>query len=120
MANLVLFDLDLEEDLRKIYQDAKDTIAYLEDIVKSIETRVLDGEHIRGLKIVTGRKTRFITDEGFIYLAKILGKDKVYELVEKPITLTKLEALIGEKETAKLEGLGYIQNKFASNKVVVE
>ena len=50
MASLVLFDLDLELDLASVYQNAKDTIEYLEDLIKSIDNRVLGGEEIAGFE----------------------------------------------------------------------
>lgn len=120
MAILVLFDLDLEDDLKKVYKDAQDTIAYLSDVVKSIENRALNGEEINGLKIVDGRKTRYITEPGFKYLESILGKNVVYETIEKPITLTRLEALLKGDDISQLEVLGYIQFKEASKKVVID
>lgn len=119
MASLVLFDLDLEDNLKEVYQNAKDTIAYLEDVVKSIENRVLDGEEIQGLKVIEPKGNRYITEPGFKYLAKVLGEDVVYETKKTPIGITKLEALIGESEMEELAENGYIANKVGKAKVII-
>lgn len=114
---LVLFDLDLEDDLKKVYKDSQDTIKYLQDLTMSIENRVLDGETLEGFKIVEGKKTRFITEPGFKYLTKALGEEIVYETIKKPITLTKLEAIISRKEVDELFVEGYIAYKESTKKV---
>jgi hypothetical protein len=120
MATLLLIDLDLEEDLAKVYKDSKDTIKYLEDLVKSIDKRVLDGESIRGLRIVDGKKSRFITEPGFKYLEHKLGTNVVYEMIKTPITIGKLEALLPQEDMDALLSFGYISLKESSKKVDVE
>lgn len=120
MASVVLYDLDLEDDLSKVYQEAQDTIAYLQDLVKSISDRVLGGEEIKGLKVVEGRGTRVITEPGFKYLSKVLGGSVVYEEKRVPIGITKLEALIGKEDMEELAQNGYITYKPGSSKVVLD
>lgn len=120
MASLVLFDLDLEDDLKKVYKDSQDTIKYLQDLVSSIEKRVLGGETLGGFKVVSGRKSRFITEPGFKYLTKLLGEDTVYETIKKPITITKLEALVKKEDMEELLVEGYVAYKEGSKQVVVE
>lgn len=120
MAILLLFDLDLEEDLARVYRDSKDTIKYLEDLTKSIESRVLKGESIRGLKITDGRKSRFITEQGFKYLEQKLGANVVYEMVKTPITIGKLDVLLSQEEMDVLLSSGYISLKESTKKVDVE
>ena len=119
MASLVLFDLDLELDLASVYQNAKDTIAYLEDLIKSIDNRVLSGEEIAGLQVVQKRGNRYITPPGEKYLASVLGEDKFYKTIKKPLTLTELSNEMTQSEIDELEKEGYISRKEGSQKVEV-
>lgn len=119
MASLVLFDLDLELDLASVYKNAKDTIAYLEDLIKSIDNRVLGGEVIPGLQVVQKRGNRYITPPGERYLASILGEDKFYKIIKKPLTLTELSNEMTQSEIDELEKEGYISRKEGSLKVEV-
>jgi len=119
MASLVLFDLDLELDLASVYKNAKDTIAYLEDLIKSIDNRVLGGEVIPGLQVVQKRGNRYITPPGERYLASILGEDKFYKTIKKPLTLTELSNEMTQSEIDELEKEGYISRKEGSLKVEV-
>lgn len=119
MASLVLFDLDLELDLASVYKNAKDTIAYLEDLIKSIDNRVLGGEVIPGLQVVQKRGNRYITPPGEKYLASILGEDKFYKTIKKPLTLTELSNEMTQSEIDELEKEGYISRKEGSLKVEV-
>ena len=120
MASLVLFDLDLELDLASVYKNAKDTIAYLEDLIKSIDNRVLGGEVIPGLQVVQKRGNRYITPPGERYLASILGEDKFYKTIKKPLTLTELSNEMTQSEIDELEKEGYISRKEGSLKVEVK
>lgn len=113
------FDLDLD-DLAKVYEDAQETIKYLQDVINSIEKRVVDGEEVEGLKVVDGRKTRNITEEGLKYLEKTLGKDRIYETVQKPIGVTKLEKMLESDEFAELYTKGVISFKVGKPKVVLD
>lgn len=122
MASLLLFDLDLEENISKLYTDAKDTIKYLEDMVKSIEAQVI-GEtftkkELEGFKIVEKPGNRYITPPGEKYLAKTLGEDKFYEIIKKPLTLGKLEGELNSQEMNDLILSGYIA--YRPSKKVVE
>lgn len=119
MASLVLFDLDLELDLASVYKNAKDTIAYLEDLIKSIDNRVLGGEVIPGLQVVQKRGNRYITPPGERYLASILGEDKFYKTIKKPLTLTELSNEMTQSEIDELEKEGYISRKEGCLKVEV-
>lgn len=119
MASLVLFDLDLELDLASVYQNAKDTIAYLEDLIKSIDNRVLSGEEIAGLQVVQKRGNRYITPPGEKYLLSVLGEDKFYKTIKKPLTLTELSNEMTTSEIDMLEKEGYISRKEGSQKVEV-
>lgn len=110
-------DIDLD-DLQEVFVNAKETIAYLQDVVQGIEKRVLEGEKVDGLKVVEGRKTRTITDEGLKYLEKTLGKDNVYETVFKPIGVTKLEKMLEPDDFAELYQKGIIAFKVGNSKVV--
>jgi hypothetical protein len=119
MASLVLFDLDLELDLASVYQNAKDTIEYLEDLIKSIDNRVLGGEEIAGLRVVQKSGNRYITPPGEKYLASVLGEDKFYKTIKKPLTLTELSNELTPSEIDMLEKEGYISRKEGSRKVEV-
>lgn len=110
-------DLDLE-DPAEIHKDAKETIKYLQDVVKSVEKRVLEGEKVKGLKKVPGNKTRKITDKGYKYLESVFGKEKVYKTVEKPIGITELEDMVSEEELADLYKKNVIVFKESKPKVV--
>lgn len=110
-------DLDLD-DLGKVYQDAQETIKYLQDVSKSIEKRVLSGEDVDGLKIVPGKKSRTITEQGLKYLEKTLGKENVYKTVVKPIGITELEKLVEPDEMAELYTKNVVTFKEGKPKVV--
>ncbi len=109
-------DLDLE-DPRDVYENAVDTIEYLQDIVKSIDTRVLGGEKINGFVLIPGRATRTITSKGYTYLEARLGHDKVFVPTEKQIGITDLEKIIGPEDVAALVTKGYIVYKEGNPKV---
>jgi hypothetical protein len=111
-------DLDLE-DTQEVYQNALETIAYLQDVVKSVDTRVLSGEKIQGFKVIEGRKTRSITQDGFKYLEKVLGREKVYKTIEKELGITELEKIIDPQEMATLITKGYVVFTPGSPKVAV-
>lgn len=117
MANLLMFDLDMEEDVRKVYIDAKDTIKYLEDLVKSIEARVLNGEYLEdsGFEIVSKPGNRFITKPGEKYLVKLFGEDKIME--KKIVTFAKLDTLLTKQDYQELYMNGFMDYKKATNKV---
>jgi hypothetical protein len=100
-------DLDLETP-KDVYENAKETIAYLQDVVSSIEKRILSGEEIDGFSLIPGRKTRTITPGGLEFLAKILGRERVFVSVEKPIGITELEKILDQEDVAALVTHGYI------------
>ena len=112
-------DLDLDDE-KEVFQNAQETIAYLQDVVSSITKRVLEGKITKGFKIVDGRKTRSITDGGYLYIEKQFGKEFAYETITKPLTLTKIEALIGKIETKSMLDLGLIEFNEGSKKVVID
>lgn len=120
MAIKVLYDLDLEVNLAKVYEDAQDTIKYLQDLVKSIEARVLEGEEIHGLRIEEKRGNRFITKPGEKYLANMLGENVVYEIKKEFIGITKLNAIVGDDIMDDLLVGGYVAYKEGKPKVVLE
>jgi len=112
-------DLDLEDEA-EVYKNAQETIAYLNNVVSSISQRVLEGEKIQGFKIVDGRASRQITQGGYEYIKTHFGEDKAYETITKPLTLTKIEVLIGKVETKSMETLGLIIKVPGSPKVVLD
>jgi hypothetical protein len=109
-------DLDLEE-VRDVYENAIETITYLQDVVKSIDARVLDGEAIEGFILVPGRKSRTITPGGLAYLEAIFGREKIFVKTEKPIGITDLEKFAGPEDVATLITKGYIVFTQAGSKV---
>lgn len=113
-----LIDLDLE-DAAEIYEKAQATIKYLSDVVKSIETRVLEkGEVIKGLSIVEGRPTRVITEQGFTYLSKFYDAELLY--TKKPIGITQLEKIANAEMLYNLTQLGYIKLEVGKPKIIVD
>jgi hypothetical protein len=100
-------DLDLEAP-KDVYENAKETIAYLQDVVSSIDKRVLSGEEIDGFSLIPGRKTRMITPGGLKFLAETLGRERVFVSVEKPIGITELEKILDQEDVAALVTHGYI------------
>lgn len=100
-------DLDLEEP-NKVYQDAQETIAYLQDVVKSIEERVIAGEALEGFDLIESPKRRTITENGYKYLEHTLGHDVVYKTIEKPIGVTELERILTKDDFAALYGKGVV------------
>lgn len=108
------FDLEIEKE---IYENAKETIAYLSDVVKSIERRVLSGEKIEGFALVPGRKTRYITSFGEDYLPKVLGEE-AYKVTKKIIGITDLEKLLPAEEIVALHQKGVIDFKEGSPQII--
>ena len=111
-------DLDIEDEA-EVYASAQKTIKYLADIVKSLENRVLAGETIKGFKLVPGKKTRVITEGGYKYLETILGHDKVFKTIEKPIGITELDALLSKEELASLYAKDVIKFEEGAKKVAL-
>jgi len=109
-------DLDLENP-KHVYQNAIETIEYLQDVVKSLDKRVLGGEKIDGFVLIPGRKTRIITQDGIAYLDRVLGHDKVYKTIESAIGITEVEKLLDAEDIAALITKGYIVYKEGSPKV---
>ena len=112
-------DLDFEfgaEDV--LFVNAKETIAYLESIIKNIEKRVLDGEKIDGLRIKEGAKKRVINKDGIDYLIKTFPEDIIYE--KKLVGIATLEKNIGKKEMDYLLEREYIEFSQNKSSVVVE
>ena len=114
LCDKIDFDLEI---VRDVYEDAKETIGYLSDIVKSIEKRVLTGEKIDGFALVPGRKSRIITENGVKYLEATLGED-AFKTTRKPIGITDLENLVSQEELIDLHNKGVIAFKEGSPKVV--
>lgn len=112
------YDVDLEENVSKLYRDAQETIKYLQDLCASIERRVETGEFINGFKIKETKGNRFITPKGEVYLEKVLGKDKVYKTTVKFIGITDLSKLIEADEMESLILNGFVD--FKPGKKVVE
>lgn len=117
MLLVKMIDLDLEDNA-EIYENAKETIKYLSDIVTSIESRVVDGEEVEGLTLVDGKKTRSISKQGQTYLEGVLGRDKVYKSTEKFIGITDLERLVDSEDMHELVNKGYVVYKKGKPKVV--
>lgn len=115
---LILVDLDKEQDHAQVYADLVATKKYLENVISSIEKRVLDGEQIDGLRVVPGNKTRYITATGVSYLRTIFTEDELYE--KKLIGITKLDEMVGEKDMAYLIANKLVDYKYAKDKVIVE
>ena len=111
-----LIDLDLEDPV-EVYENATETVAYLSNVIATIEKRVENGEIQDGFKIVEGRKTREITKEGIAYLETIIG-EKVYE--KKPIGITALERHLSLDDIDALLEQGYIIYKIGKPKVMLD
>jgi hypothetical protein len=113
-----LIDLDLIKEV-DAYINAKETIKYLQDVVDSIEARLLKGEPIEGLEITEGQKRRYLTDYGLQYLENKFGREFTYKTIEKPITITELEKELSQYEMVELAQKGVIDTKSTTAKVAV-
>lgn len=111
-------DLDLVKEV-DAYENAKETIKYLQDVVDSIEQRVLSGEQVEGLELEQGQMRRNISDFGLEYLAKQFGEDFAFKMVKKPITITELEKTLTTYEMSELIQKGVVQFKETSQKIKV-
>ena len=112
-------DLDLIKEV-DAYENAIETIKYLQDVVKSIEERVMAGEDIDGLEMEPGKQRRYITDFGLDYLQQHFGEDFVYKQVKKPITVTELDKTLSVVELSELLKNGSIGFKETSPKIKVK
>lgn len=113
-----LIDLDLTKEV-DVYENALETIKYLQDVVNSIESRVLAGEQIEGLEIVEGKKRRQLTEFGLDYLSKQFGRDFVFKQVEKPITITELDKTMSAYEMSELVNKGAVVYKDTTPKIKI-
>jgi len=111
-------DLDLTKEV-DVYENAIETIKYLQDVVASIEKRVLKGENIEGLERVQGMKRRSVTDFGLEYLSKEFGREFAYTSIEKPITIGQLVEKLSEEEVIELTKRGVIAYK-SSPKIIIK
>jgi hypothetical protein len=111
-------DLDLIKEV-DAYENAVETIKYLQDVVNSIEERVFSGEQIDGLELEDGQKRRVITEFGLDYLSKTLGEDFVYKVVKKPITITELDKSMSTFELSELVHKGVIEFKETNKKIKI-
>lgn len=109
-------DLDLE-DPGEVYVNAKETVSYLNDVIKTIESRLKKGEEFDGLYLAPGRKRRVITDKGVKFLEKKFGHDKVYKVKESPITITDLEKMLEPDEMTAMFQKGFLAYKEGPKKV---
>lgn len=112
-------DLDLVKEV-DAYENAKETIKYLQDVVDSIEQRVLGGEIVDGLTLEEGKKRRQITEFGLDYLAKTMGRDFVYKTIEKPITISELDRQMTGYEMSQLIENGSVVYKETSPKIKIK
>lgn len=112
-------DLDLIKEI-DAYINAKETIQYLQDVVDSIEKRVLSGEQVEGLTLSSGQKRRYITEQGLEYLKMTYGKDFVVKQVEKVITITELDKMLSQAELYDLATKGVIGLKETAPKIKIE
>lgn len=110
-------DLDLEKE-SEVLENARETIAYLQNVVLAIETRALNGEKLDNIRVVPGQMRRIITDAGLDYLVKVFGQDKIIRTIHKPITIGELEKLISQEEMVALQGKGVIGIEHSKNKVI--
>lgn len=112
-------DLDLVKEV-DAYENAKETIKYLQDVVDSIEQRVIGGEKVDGLELVEGQKRRAITQYGLDYLQKQFGEDFVYKTIKKPITVTELDKNVSTYDMSEMIQKGIIEFKETTPKIKVK
>lgn len=114
LCETIDLDLDLEKD---IYKNATETIAYLQDVVSSIEKRVMSGEEIDGFELVEGSKRRVITEVGLQYLSKKLGRENIFKTIEKPIGIGELDKMLSHPELLELYNKEMIIFEYGKPKV---
>ncbi len=110
-------DLD-KEKLSEVLKNARETIEYLDNVVKFIEKKVMDGEKIDNLIIVPQRH-RVITEQGLEYLKKVLGEEAVIKTITKPIGIGELEKLLSPEEVNALIGKGVVGYQLVKPKVII-
>jgi hypothetical protein len=111
-------DLDLEIP-SEVLENARETIAYLQDVVLAIETRALNGEKFDGIRVVDGQRRRYITESGLDYLSKVFGRERIIRTIEKPIGIGELEKIVTQEEMVALQGKGVVGIEKGKNKVIV-
>lgn len=111
-------DLDLEDE-KEVYLNAQETVKYLQDIINSLEKRVIKGEKIPGFVLVEGRKTRVLTENGLQHLINILGEDVMMKKTVSPIGISELDNILSKEEVASLIHMGYIAFKVGAPKVKI-
>ncbi len=121
MAQLLCEKVDLDIEPEKVvYANAVETIKYLQDVVNSIEKRVLAGEVIDGFEVVEGKKTRIITELGMKILVETLGEETVYKTIKKPLGITELEKILTKEEIITLFNKGALAFQPGNPKVVLK
>lgn len=107
-------------DIAKYIKLGTEISSWLNDLKDTALKSCLNGEEIPGFKAVEGRKTRAWTDpdKAFEKLkASGVQEELLYERV--PLTLAKVEKLVGKKEFTELMG-DFITQKASAPTLVVE
>ena len=102
LGQMVLSPEEIAEILGKIDRLTK----FAEDIKDSALTKALDGEEIRGWKVVEGRSIRKYvgSEEEIVRQCEGAGYDQALLYERKLLTITNMEKLMGKKQFAEVLG----------------
>ncbi|HEY9060979.1 MAG TPA: DUF2800 domain-containing protein [Pseudobacteroides sp.] len=93
------------DEIGRILQKAKDLAAWAKDLEEYALSELLKGNQVEGWKAVEGRSNRrFINQDEAFAVVKANGIDEAMLYERKPITLTAVEKLLGEKRFNELLG----------------
>lgn len=91
------------DEIGRILQKAKDLAAWVKDLEEYALSELLKGNQVEGWKAVEGRSNRrFINQDEAFAVVKANGVDEAMLYERKPITLTAVEKLLGEKRFNEL------------------
>lgn len=91
------------DEIGRILQKAKDLAAWAKDLEEYALSELLKGNQVEGWKAVEGRSNRrFINQDEAFAVVKANGIDEAMLYERKPITLTAVEKLLGEKRFNEL------------------
>lgn len=98
-------ELLTDEEIGKVLELSKDLKSWVSDVEEYALSKCLAGGDIPGFKAVEGRSTRAFADQDKafeILMANGVEEALLYE--RKPLTLAKVEKMVGKKEFAEMVG----------------
>lgn len=93
------------QDLSRYMLEAKGLVDWIKDLEEEALATILAGEEVPGFKAVEGRSVRKFKDQDQAFgLLEAQGFDEAILYERKPLSLSKLEKIVGKKDFADILG----------------